>query len=253
MWADVAVSVAIVVLVAAAWIGARRGLRLTALEEYVLFGSVVVTAMMFSPSEWYEHYAAFAGPFLMLLIALSATARRRQEAIGWPRRRTWAVAAAVVLVLAISAMAAADVISATKQRPPVSPAAAEALIPPGACVLADTASVTIAIDRFSAGSPGCPQIVHTVGTLISTTDGQDFDGSLAVRLADTRLWQSASSYAEYVWLVGNGGNTGARIVWTAALYAILSRHFRLLAFRSTFPGEGVVPPSGLYVRPMSSW
>ena len=87
IWADVTVSAAIVVLVAAAWIGARRGLRLAALEQYVLFSAVLVTAMMFSPSEWYEHYAAFAGPFLMLLTALSATARRRQEAIGWPDAR----------------------------------------------------------------------------------------------------------------------------------------------------------------------
>jgi len=248
MWADVAVSVAIVVLVAAAWIGARRGLRLTALEEYVLFGSVIVTAMMFSPSEWYEHYAAFAGPFLVLLAALSATARHGQEAAGRPGSPPWAVAAAVVLVLAIAAMTAADVISATRQRPPVSLAAAKALIPPGACVLTDTVSVTIAIDRFGAGSPGCPQIVDTVGTLISTTDGQDFDGSRAVRRADTRVWQSAFSHARYVWLVGNGGNTGARIVWTAALHAYFVRHFRLIAFPSPFPGKGNVPPGGLYER-----
>ena len=248
MWADVAVSAAIVVLVAAAWIGARRGLRLAALEEYVLFGAVLVTAMMFSPSEWYEHYAAFAGPFLMLLVALSATARRGQEAAARPGRPAWAVAAAVVLVLALTAMAAADVISATRQRPPASLAAAKALIPPGACVLTDTVSITIAIDRFTAGSPGCPQIVDTVGTLISSTDGQDFDGSLAARLADTRVWQSAFSHAQYVWLIGNGGNTGARIVWTAALHAYFVRHFRLFAFPSPFPGKGDVPRGGLYTR-----
>ena len=86
MWADVAVSAAIVVLVIAAWIGARRGLRLTALEEYVLVGTVLVTAMMFSPSEWYEHYAAFAGPFLMLLVALSAPARRPAAPPGQARK-----------------------------------------------------------------------------------------------------------------------------------------------------------------------
>jgi len=214
----------------------------------VLFGAVLVTAMMFSPSEWYEHYAAFAGPSLMLLVALSASARRGQEAAGRPGRPARAVAATVVLVLAIAAMAAADVISATRQRPPVSLAAATALIPPGACVLTDTVSVTIAIDRFTAGSPGCPQIVDTVGTLISTTDGQDFDGSLAARLADTRVWQSAFSHARYVWLIGNGGNTGARIVWTAALHAYFVGHFRLFAFPSPGPGKGDVPQGGLYAR-----
>ena len=153
-----------------------------------------------------------------------------------------------VVARSIAAMTAADGISATTQRPPVSLAAAKALIPPGACVLTDTVSVTIAMDRFTAASPGCPQIVDTVGTLISTTDGEDFDGSLAVRLADTRVWQSAFSHARYVWLVGNGGNTGARIVWTAALHAYFVRHYRLIAFPSPFPGKGDVPRGGLYIR-----
>ena len=42
-----------------------------------------MTGMLFSPSEWYVHYAAFAGPFLVVLLALSAA---RLFAPGKPRR-----------------------------------------------------------------------------------------------------------------------------------------------------------------------
>ena len=33
-------------------------------------GVVAVTLLMFVPSEWYEHYAAFDGPFVVLAVAL---------------------------------------------------------------------------------------------------------------------------------------------------------------------------------------
>jgi hypothetical protein len=156
--------------------------------------------------------------------------------------------AATVLVLAIAAMAAADGYAATRQQPTVNLSASRGLIPPGACVLTDTVSVTIVIDRFTAGSPGCPELVDAVGTLIATTDGQDFNGSPSTRIADTRAWQSAFSRAQYVWLVGNGGNTGARIVWTPALHAYFVSHFRLIGFPSSFRGKGDVPRGGLYRR-----
>ena len=51
--------------------------------------------------------------------------------------------------------------------------------------------MTIAIDRFSASSPGCPAVVDTVGTLIATTHGKDFEGGPGALQADTRVWQVA--------------------------------------------------------------
>ena len=59
-------------------------------------------------------------------------------------------AAAVVAVLAVAAMGAADGYAVTKLYPARDVSAASSLIPPGACVLTDTASVTIVIDRFTA-------------------------------------------------------------------------------------------------------
>ncbi len=254
LWVGIAVSAATVLLVAAAWLLAgRAGSRPAALDWYALLGTVVATAMMFSPSEWYQHYAAFAGPFVVLLLALSvarlvAARRLRPGHAGRAGRPRWAAAAVTVLVLALVAMAAAGVVSARRLQPAEDLTAASVLIPAGACVLTDTVSVTIAINRFTAGSPGCPDLVDAVGTLITTTDGQDFVGSPASRAADTRAWQAAFSRARYVWLVGNGGYTGARIAWTPALQEYFVGHFRLIAMGSTFPGRGDIPRGGLYSR-----
>jgi hypothetical protein len=60
-----------------------------------------------------------------------------------------------------------------------------------------SASAAIAADRFTATSPGCPQLVDSVGTLIATTGGKDFTGSPAVLAADTGAWQQAFSRAQY--------------------------------------------------------
>jgi alpha-1,2-mannosyltransferase len=258
--AAIAVSAVIGLLIAAAWILATRplragragadrgkraeriGPRLAALDWYVLLGAVAVTLMMFVPSEWYGHYAAFDGPFVALAVALPIA---RIAAVT--RLRPAAVTAAGVTVLIIALMTVASVVAAVKQGPVRSLASAHRIIPPGACVVTDTASATIVIDRFDAASPGCPQLVDSVGTLIATTDGEDLT-SRALLPADTGVCQAAFDRAQYVWLIGNGGNTGARIAWTWSLHGYFIRHFRPIAFLSSFQGQGDVPRGGLYIR-----
>ena len=235
--------------------------RLTALDRYVLAGVVVVTAMMFAPSEWYEHYAAFDGPFLVLAVALPVArlaAAGRSEAAGRSQAASRSQAAravgaagvvagtAAALVIAVLTLASVSV--SVGQAPVRSYAVAGRIIPPGACVVTDTASATIAVNRFTASSPGCPQLVDSVGTLIATTGGQDLTGSQAVLAVDTSAWQEAFSRARYVWLIGNGGDTSQRIAWTWSLFWYFDRHFRLVAFASGFRGKGDVPGGGLYVR-----
>ena len=263
--ATLAIGVVIGLLIAAAWVLSwRAGTSgpLAALDRYVLSGLVVVTALMFAPSEWYEHYAAFDAPFVVLAVALpvarlAAAARDRPgrprpviavPAIAVPAIAVPVIAVPVMAVLAIAVLALASVSASVRQGPVRSYAAAGGLIPPGACVVTDTASATIAVNRFVAASPGCPLLVDSVGTLIATTGGQDLVGSQAARAADTRAWQQAFSQARYVWLIGNGGNTGARIAWTPSLGAYFGRHFRLLGYASAFRGHGNVPRGGLYVR-----
>jgi alpha-1,2-mannosyltransferase len=257
--ATVAVCAVIGLLVAVAWFLTWRAAaggqnatgtpRLTALDRYVLAGLVVVTAMMFVPSEWYEHYAAFDGPFVVLAVALpvarlAASVPSGKAARLWQAEAFVATAAALVIVT----LAVASISATARQGPVRSYAAASRIIPPGACVVTDTASATIAIDRFTAASPGCPQLVDSVGTLIATTGGKDFTGGPSVLAADTSVWQEAFSRAQYVWLIGNRGNTGARIAWTRSLSAYFARHFRLVEYAGAFRGRGDVPPDGLYAR-----
>ncbi|MGH3153098.1 MAG: hypothetical protein ACRDOB_20555, partial [Streptosporangiaceae bacterium] len=150
--------------------------------------------------------------------------------------------------LALAALAAVDGYGVTKLYPGTNLAQASALIPPGACVLTDTVSATIVINRFTPSTPGCPALVDAVGTLIATTDGEDLYGSPSVSARDTAAWQTAFEHAQYVWLFGNRGFTGARIIWTSSLHAYFVHHFRLIGLRSSFRGSKLVPPGGLYVR-----
>jgi len=255
IWAGATAAAILFVFAVTAWLRARRaGSRATALDRYAFVTTIVVTGMLFSPSEWYVHYAAFAGPFLVILVGLSAArfftpGKSRRDKAGKRRRRIPVVPLAVVFAaLTIAAMGAADGYITTTLYPAPSLQGASALIPPGACVLTDTASVTIVIDRFSARSSGCPAVVDSVGTLIATTHGQDFGAGPGVLRADTEVWQLAFQQAGYVWLIGNNGYTGARIAWTPALHDYFVSHFRLIGLPSSFLGMGNVPGGGLYIR-----
>jgi hypothetical protein len=257
IWAGTTAAGVMLLFVVVAWLRARRaGSRATALDWFALICTLAVAGMLFSPSEWYVHYAAFAGPFLAILIALTAArfAAARPAARKPARKRArnpraWIpVSAAVLAALLIAAMGAADGYAVTALNPARNLSAASALIPPGACVLTDTAAATVVIGRFSASSPGCPAIVDTVGTLIATTDGQDFVAGPGVLRADTQVWQQAFEHAQYVWLIGNNGYTGARIAWTPALHAYFEAHFRLIGLPSSSLGARNVPRGGLYLR-----
>jgi hypothetical protein len=270
IWQGVTAAAVLFLFVVIAWLRARRaGSLATALDWFALVTTVAVTGMLFAPSEWYVHYAAFAGPFLVVLLGLSAARLftpgqpphdkpphdkpphdkpPREKPRKVPRRIPVVTVAAAFTVLVIAAMGAADGYAVTTLYPARSLQAVSGLIPPGACVLTDTASVTIAIDRFSARSPGCPAVVDTVGTLIATTHGKDFVAGPGVLQADSQVWQQAFQQADYVWLIGNNGYTGARIAWTPALYAYFVSQFRLIAMPSSYPGAGNVPRGGLYIR-----
>ena len=250
IWAGATAAGVLLLLVVIAWLRARRaGSPATALDWFALICTFAVVGMLFSPSEWYVHYAAFAGPFLAVLVGLSAArlVAARQPPVQKPRNwvRVWA---GVVAALLIAAMGAADGYTVTTLYPARDLSAASALIPPGACVLTDTAAATVVIGRFSASSPGCPVIVDTVGTLIATTHGKDFVAGPGVLQADTQVWQQAFQQARYVWLIGNNGYTGARIAWTPALHAYFETHFRLIGLPGSNLGAGNVPRGGLYIR-----
>jgi hypothetical protein len=107
-------------------------------------------------------------------------------------------------------------------------------------VLTDAPSYTVAADRFTAATPGCPALVDAQGTLIAMTNGKQLSAPTAVRAQVTEVWREGFATARYVWLFP--GNW-TRIVWTASLRAYLLSHFRLVAF-----GSGGATPTGLYFR-----
>jgi alpha-1,2-mannosyltransferase len=73
IWAGATAAGVLFLFVVTAWLRARRaGSRATALDWFAFVTTIVVIGMLFSPSEWYVHYAAFAGPFLVILVGLSA-------------------------------------------------------------------------------------------------------------------------------------------------------------------------------------
>jgi len=252
IWVGAAAAAVGFAFVVIAWLWAGRPgprrLLVTALDWFALASTFAVIGMLFFPSEWYEHYAAFAGAFLVVLLALSAD--RLVAAVRLPGTNVRAaVAAAMIAAVAIAATGAADAYTATKLHPGRDLAAASALITPGACVLTDTVSATIVANRFTASSPGCPAIVDAVGTLIAATGGKEFTAGPALLAADADVWSQAFRQAEYVWLVGNSyGYTGARIAWTPALYAYFVRHFRRIGLAGAFRGSRDVPGGGLYIR-----
>jgi hypothetical protein len=110
------------------------------------------------------------------------------------------------------------------------------LIPPGACVLADQVSYTIATNRFTSAKPGCPHIVDGVGTDYSLSRGRNAASGAQRVPAVRRFWLSALHGAQYVWL---SNLSFKRIPWSApAVSAYFDRNF--------VPVRG--GPFGLYVR-----
>jgi hypothetical protein len=152
-------------------VSASAGRLPAALDWYALVSVVAVISMFLWPWAYYWHYGAFAGPFIALALALPAGAGHltRPHARG-PRGRTLAVAAVAALV--IGGMGARQLQTEVHQHAWSSPAAAaDRLIPPGACVLTSSASLTVTADRFTPGTAGCPSMVDSYGNLIAMTGG----------------------------------------------------------------------------------
>jgi hypothetical protein len=235
----------VVVAYAAACIATRR--PPAPLDWYALLGAAAVTVMFVWPSEFYPHYAAFAAPFLALIIALplGTLAGHRWPAapagLGrWPAR-----AVAVAVAAAIGLMAVNQFSTAARLPPqPDQAAVVGRLIPRGACVLSDTVSRTINADRFSSNVPGCPLMVDSFGALIALTKGENMSASPQLLGTVTQAWHVAFAHAQYVWL---DGDTSGRIPWTLALHAYFTSHFKLIGL-SHYKGTRQIPPGGIYVR-----
>ena len=217
----------------AAWRVTR--LRPPALEWFGQATAALVIVAFLIPDDFYYHYPAFLAPFLGMAFALPAA----RLLDGWqalPGRlrhsATW-VAGLVLLVLPLAAPGADY--SPTPTYVNALPAI-DQVIPPGACVLSDQASLLISLDRFDTSVPGCSIMVDGTGTAYTLGHGQI--AATAGRVpAVAALWRQGFDAASYVLLTAYNPN---RIAWTPSLKAYFSHHFTRVS--------GNWAPLELYVR-----
>lgn len=212
-----------------------------ALEKFATATFALVVVAFMWPSDFYNHYSAFLAPFLALAIALPLSRVVGAPAVASARARPMALLRRGVALLAVLALTAFAVLQAAAESqlaaaiPASEISAAERVIPPGACVLSDQMSYTIAIDRFASDVPGCSTMVDGVGSDYALSGGQNGLTGAGNVPAVEQLWMSAFRAAQYLWLTSD--NT-RRIPWTPRLRAYFLANFVPLT-------QG---PDWLYVR-----
>jgi hypothetical protein len=237
----VVIGAGVIAVIAALWM---LGTRLTrqpppALDWFAAGTCALVIVAFLWPSDFYYHYPAFLAPFLALVIALPASrvlgALRPSGA--WPRvvARRYAAAMAVLVLGLLAVMQGIAESHLAAAIPGAEILAARQAIPPGACVLTDQVSYTIAINRFVSSTPGCSQMVDGVGSDYALSSGHNGLTGAGSTPAVEQLWLSAFQSARYVWLTSYSSR---RVPWTPQLQAYLLAHFVPLT-------EG---PDWLYVR-----
>ena len=149
-------------------------------------------------------------------------------------------------------MAVAQFVFESSLQPPLAPttpgltsdvvSAASDVIPPGACVLTDQASYTIAANRFFSARPGCVPMVDGVGSDYSLSRGRSAATGAGRVPAVRALWLSALRGAQYVWL---SPLSYKRIPWGAReIAAYFDQQLRARAARPVRPvrAQGPAPP-----------
>jgi alpha-1,2-mannosyltransferase len=241
--ASIAIAALAVLAFAGGWIVTRR--PPPALDWFALVTAAGVVAAFMWPADFYYHYSDFLAPFLALCLGLPvARLMAGLEQAGWRPAgdgRAWRAATAVT-VAAIAAMAVSQVYHEGRARASVHEfAALHRVIPPGACVLTDEVSYTIAADRFFSTVPGCSQVVDGEGTDLALSRGKNGVTGAGRVPAVQAVWDHALRAAQYVWLSSKMDSVEARrIAWTPALRAYFFSHFR--------PVQGPGLPDNLYRR-----
>ncbi|HEX9031650.1 MAG TPA: hypothetical protein VF834_07365 [Streptosporangiaceae bacterium] len=249
----------LVVIMAAAVGGALMGASLVTLQWppvldwFAVAVAGLVGVAFLVPDDFYYHYPAFFGPFLGMAFALPAArlidnashaekgpgsdlgSRPRR---GWPpaperlRHAAVGVTALAFVVLPIAAPQAEN-----SQQPTFSAAIAAVtpVIPKGACVVTDQASLLISADRFVSSVPGCLPVVDGFG--ISYALGGRRTNAAGAIPAVADVWKRAFDAAQYVLLTQYNSR---RIAWTPELRTYLRSNFVYV--------KGPWPGLKLYVR-----
>lgn len=216
----------IVAAYATSWLVTRR--PPAPLDWFAAASTAIVSIAFLWYAQFFLHFPAFLAPFLALALGLGssrlvravAPAASRIGIRGWARWPLVSIVGALVVVLAVQQGRTQSNVSTR-----VSPAgltAARRIIPPGACVLTDQVSFTIAANRFTSGVPGCSRLVDSIGTDYALGHGRDALSGAGRYTAVGSLWRRAFDHASFVWL---SSRNARRIPWTPGLTAYFTSHF----------------------------
>ena len=228
-WLPVVATVALIAVVAVGYSWQNR--RLSQLEWLSLVTAVLASVAILGYSAFFYHYSDFPAPWLALTLGGAAGALAGHPA---PRRiviSAVAVAIALVAVLQI------------RETFPLRQSSGEAmahLIPKGACVVTDEASLTIAADRFDNQPPGCPDIIDSLAATLVLSNGVSVQGGANQMPQVVATWKAWLGKADYVWLSPAHGSR-RRIPWTPELSAWFNATFTKLGSYKAGTGQ-------LYVR-----
>jgi hypothetical protein len=197
------------------------------LDWFATVTTILVVLMFLWPPQFHYHFAAFLTPFLALTLALpvSRLLDGLPESAASPaakRQLTWSAVGAAAAILVVLAGLQARFESGVPHVIGPIPARIEAIIPPGACVLTDQVSVTLAANRFVSTDPNCPQMVDSLGTDLALSNGLRPTTGAGKVPQVAAFWHSALSRAQYLILTAT--NT-RRIAWTPALVTYLNDNF----------------------------
>jgi alpha-1,2-mannosyltransferase len=194
--------------------------RPSPLEWFALVTAALAVIAVLSYSAFFYHYPDFAAPWLALTAGGAAGALARGLSAR-PQARRFVIPAAGVIVLAVAAFQAHEVSGLRA----IDVSADKALIPAGACVVADETSMTISADRFTAARPGCPDVIDSLAVTLVSGNGVSVQGGAAALSQVVAEWKSIFNHAQYVWL---SPNNSRRIPWTPALSLWFTTHFQQL-------------------------
>jgi hypothetical protein len=221
-------SLAIVLLIVGAlpvaWLVTRR--PLTELDWFAVGSCTLIVAAFLWYAQFFLHFPAFLAPFLGLSIGLAASrlarpARSASTGRGWLE---WSLVGLITIgVLALAVPQANQERSVTPRVSAAALAGVRRIVPPGACVLTDQVSYTIAADRFYSTTPGCSLLVDSIGTDYALGHGRDASSGAARYAAVDAAWRSAFQQAQFVWL--SVKFNPRRIAWTPALRSYFRSHF----------------------------
>ncbi len=228
-WLPVVATVALIAVVAVGYTWQNR--RLSQLEWLSLVTAVLACAAILGYSAFFYHYSDFPAPWLALTLGGAAGVLA-----GRPALRTIVIRAVAVVILLVAVL---QIRETFPLRQPSGQAMAH-LIPKGACVVTDEASLTISADRFADLPPGCPDIIDALAATLVLSNGVSVQGGANQMPQVVAAWQSWLGKADYVWLSPAHGSR-RRIPWTPALSAWFNANFAKLGSYKAGTGQ-------LYVR-----